>query len=341
MAPRVAYVYRGEGTPFIHRDIRILGDSYDVEAVDYGGFPSLGRVFRAVRAADAALGWWADHHTAAMVTAGRLSGTPTGVIVGGYDTADVPEFGYGMRASGSRLQLASVRWALSRADVVLPVSRYALQNAREMADLQEAVVVPNGVDVDRFRPPEDGSPRDQVLTVGSLKAESIRRKGVDRFLEVARRFPDTRFVVAGSLRDEAARTLADDPPDGVDFLGFVPDDELDELYRRAGAYLQLSLHEAFGISVAESMASGCIPVVSDRAALPEVVGDAGHVVPYGDTDAAAEAVREALDAGEEARARARQRVVDAYRLERRREGLEAVVKDLVRGREHPRGEPHA
>jgi hypothetical protein len=61
----------------------------------------------------------------------------------------------------------------------------------------------------------------------------------------------------------------------VEFLGFVSDEELFSLYARASVYVQASMHEGFGLSVAEAMSAGCIPVVTRAGSLPEVVGDVG------------------------------------------------------------------
>lgn len=328
MPVRVAYVYRSGGTPFVRRDVAMLGEAFEVEAVDYGGFADAPKVASAVRRADVAGGWFADHHTALAVLSGGLAGTPTFVVTGGYDTARVPEIDYGLFAAGSALQRASARYALEHADLCLPVSASARRELRAVAEPRRTEVVPNAVDVDRFQPGPDDR-EDLALTVGFLNAESIRRKGVDRLVEVAGAMPDVGFVVAGSLQDDAARGLRDDAPDNVAFPGFVDDTDLVDLYRRAGAYAQLSMHEAFGITVAEAMACGCVPVVSDRYALPEVVGGAGRVVDRDDDAAVEAALREAIAAGDRARRAAAERVRQRFSLDRRRRALVAHLRDLA------------
>src|SRR5205823_10408779 len=64
----------------------------------------------------------------------------------------------------------------------------------------------------------------------------------------------------------------------VKLLGYVPDQELRELYSGALAYVQPSLYEGFGLTVLEALACGTPVVASNRSSLPEVVGDAGLLV---------------------------------------------------------------
>jgi glycosyltransferase involved in cell wall biosynthesis len=63
--------------------------------------------------------------------------------------------------------------------------------------------------------------------------------------------------------------------DRVVFTGRVDDADLPALYAEAAVYVTPSLEEGFGSTVLEAMACGAPVVTSNRAALPEVVGDAG------------------------------------------------------------------
>jgi glycosyltransferase involved in cell wall biosynthesis len=77
------------------------------------------------------------------------------------------------------------------------------------------------------------------------------------------------------------------------------------------------------------MLGGCIPVVTRAGALPEVVGDVGIQLDRGDPEAIADAARQVVDAGEDERARARQRVLTSFPLEARRDGLQAAVEETL------------
>ena len=78
-------------------------------------------------------------------------------------------------------------------------------------------------------------------------------------------------------------------------------------------YVQASAHEGFGLSVAEGMLAGCIPVTTRAGALPEVVGDIGIQVEGQDPAQLAAAISAALERDDHERAAARERVLQAFR----------------------------
>lgn len=78
--------------------------------------------------------------------------------------------------------------------------------------------------------------------------------------------------------------------EAVRFLGFVPDPDLPALYSGAAAFAFPSLYEGFGLPPLEAMACGAPVVAARAAAVPEVVEDAGILVPPGDPRALAQAL---------------------------------------------------
>jgi glycosyltransferase involved in cell wall biosynthesis len=78
------------------------------------------------------------------------------------------------------------------------------------------------------------------------------------------------------------------------------------------------------------MLCGCVPVTSDRGALPEVLGDAGFLVKYGEVEAIIDSIQKALasDKG----SGARNRIVAKFPLEKRRRGLFGIVDECLEGK---------
>jgi glycosyltransferase involved in cell wall biosynthesis len=66
--------------------------------------------------------------------------------------------------------------------------------------------------------------------------------------------------------------------DRIRFLGYVSPSDLPVLYAGADAFCFPSLYEGFGLPVLEAMACGTPVVASNRAAVPEVAGDAAILV---------------------------------------------------------------
>lgn len=78
-------------------------------------------------------------------------------------------------------------------------------------------------------------------------------------------------------------------------LGFVTEEQKLALYSEAKAAVLVGLYEGFGIPPLEAMSAGTVPVVSNTASLPEVVGEAGVIVDPYDVRDIARGIGEVLD----------------------------------------------
>jgi glycosyltransferase involved in cell wall biosynthesis len=143
-------------------------------------------------------------------------------------------------------------------------------------------VLPWGVDHDRFLGPREarspGAPL-RVLFLGQLRPY----KGVTQLIEAARGQPDLMVTIAGSgpmanaYRARAAAIGASN----VSFVGHVADELLPELYNGHDVIVLPSTTraEAFGLTLLEGMAAGCVPVASDLPGVRDVAGPTGLLVP--------------------------------------------------------------
>jgi glycosyltransferase involved in cell wall biosynthesis len=204
-----------------------------------------------------------------------------------------------------------LRRALARVDRVIVPSGFTAGLVRRIGSargraLPPIDVVPAGCDAAlRARPRAPDRDRPFFVHVGHLEA----RKNLPILLRAFARLkggahtPPVRLLLVGSDQGEGhrlARTAADlGVADRVAFLGRIPDAELHALYAGATAVLVPSLHEGFGLPALEALAAGCPTLVSDRGALPEVVGDAGRVLPADDAEAWARAMAETIAAADD------------------------------------------
>ena len=165
----------------------------------------------------------------------------------------------------------------------------------------ELLIVPNGVDVDRFagaKPAVLPGGR-HLLFVGRLEERKGFPVAVAAFARLAERYPDLRLLVVG---DGSERDAVDELPPAirarVEMLGRVDDDRLAGYLRAATLYLGPATGgESFGIVLAEAMAAGLPIVASDIAGYRDVArnGKEAVLVPPGDPDALVAAVCRVLD----------------------------------------------
>jgi glycosyltransferase involved in cell wall biosynthesis len=195
------------------------------------------------------------------------------------------------------------RWARTyrRADAVVAISRYSADEAVRLIDLEPARVhvVHNGVDP-QYSPRPSWAPDDPpyVLSVSEYSTRKAFPHAFAMIGQLAELGYAHRLEVAGRVQHQFVETVEQlvreaPRPDRVHMAGYV--DDIAELYRGASVFVCTSRYEGFGLPIVEAMASG-IPVVSyDNSSLPEVVADAGVLVPDGDVAALTKAVRAILD----------------------------------------------
>jgi glycosyltransferase involved in cell wall biosynthesis len=325
---QILFVYSRPAS-FVEIDLQLLRERWDVrEWAQPGRYANPLAVANAVRRADLVFGWFASWHTFLPFTFARLLGKPSLLVTGGFDTANMPDIGYGYQRGGSSKRLASS--IIRGATKLVTNSEYARDEVVRNVGVraEDVSVVYHGVP-DPFGELPPGEREPVVLTVGNVGWLTYERKGLRPFVHAARLAPELRFVVVGDWLDNAVDLLRDLGGDNVEYAGRVSDDELAAWYRRSSVYVQASRHEAFGMSLAEAMLGGCIPVVTRAGALPEVVGDVGVQLDRGEPEAIADAARQVVGAGHEERARARDRILRTFPLEARRDGLQAAVEEAV------------
>jgi glycosyltransferase involved in cell wall biosynthesis len=330
---RILYVHSRKAS-FVQIDRDFLAERHELrDWYQPGRVPNLFGLVPAVLRSDLVFGWFASWHTFFPVTLAWLFRKPSVMIIGGFDTANMPDIGYGYQQGGLRRRAS--RWIMRRATRLITNSKYSLTEIEQNTPIppSRVQVIHHGVPDPFGGLPDPGSRERMAMTVGHLVRSTLEQKGHRPFVRAASELPDVRFVFVGKAHDDAIEVLRELAGDNVEFTGWVSDEELHDLYRRASVYVQASRHEGFGLAVAEAMLAGCVPVVMNVTAMPEVVGDAGLLIDSQEPEAVAAGVREALARGPEAPARARERILSEFPMERRRDALLEVVEEALHRRE--------
>jgi glycosyltransferase involved in cell wall biosynthesis len=116
--------------------------------------------------------------------------------------------------------------------------------------------------------------RGKVAPILVMAGRVTSRDEVDRLDATLRRYSMERDVVS---------------------LGYVPDEDLEQLYTESSLFLFPTLYEGFGLPALEAMAAGLPVVASNTSSIPEVVGDAGLLFNPLSVDEGARAVIEVLE----------------------------------------------
>lgn len=187
---------------------------------------------------------------------------------------------------------------------------YAIAGTQEAAEVWRRKgysgplkVIPQfGVDPDIFYPPE-AKPRNEIFTIG-YAGRLVEEKGIDVLIRAVARVPGrTRLLVAGTgpLRDDLRREAGIHNIGGsVEFLSGLASTQMPDFYRQLDVLVLPSLtrsnwKEQFGRVLIEAMACGVPVLGSDSGAIPEVIGEAGLIVPEGDVGALAAALTSLLE----------------------------------------------
>jgi glycosyltransferase involved in cell wall biosynthesis len=176
---------------------------------------------------------------------------------------------------------------INNANLITAVSRTAADFIGHFTARGRVVVVPNGIDPDRFglcpksRPANEpihevcGEPI--ILYVGRL----VYRKGIHVLVKamphILRELPDAQLLIAGEgIMESYLKLLIKnlDLEDHVKLLGFIPNEKLPDLYGLSQVFVLPSLYcESFGITLLEAMASRRPIVASNVGGVPEVIED--------------------------------------------------------------------
>lgn len=193
--------------------------------------------------------------------------------------------------------LIFLRYFISKADKIISVSKSAAKFMENLlGNKVENIIIPNGVDVNRFKPSRREEDKATILFVGRL----VHRKGVQvlikAFSKVVKKIPEAKLIIVGEgymkplLQIQVKKLRLNGK---VKLLGKVADSELPKIYQEATLVVIPSLYrESFGMVALEAMASGKPVIATKVGGLPEIIRDGrnGFLIPPGDHKELAEKI---------------------------------------------------
>ncbi|HET6838864.1 MAG TPA: glycosyltransferase family 4 protein [Bradyrhizobium sp.] len=238
------------------------------------------------------------------------------------------------------------RWLIGQMDAIIAANDISASFLK-----RQAIVIPHGVDTDRYAPPPDraaafaeaGLPgRYAIGCFGRVRAQKGSDVFVDAMCKLLPRYPDFTAVIVGAITPEHAgfandlkkRIEAAGLQSRIVITGELPIEEVQRWYRRLTIYAFTSRNEGFGLTLIEAMSVGAALVASRAGAAELVVEDGvtGVLTPPGDVEALVEALEplmrdpaSAASMGERGRAR----VLGKFSLEAEANRIAQVYRGLV------------
>jgi glycosyltransferase involved in cell wall biosynthesis len=163
-------------------------------------------------------------------------------------------------------------WASARRSRGLIAVSAATRNDLQRYYGVGAAVIQHGVEWQFFQIAKRREPRDYILCVST----SHPHKNLERLLRVSRQMQDLPGLVITGVRGFAAREVESLAGGCVRLTGWIPREQLYELFRGARGLIYPSTFEGFGMPVSEAMAAEVPVACSDIPPLREVAGSTVH-----------------------------------------------------------------
>lgn len=231
--------------------------------------------------------FFAGYHTIIPVLLGKIFKKEVVIQCGGTDAMHLPQIDYGNYRK-KWLKMATI-FSFKNCTLILPVAKSLVksdyfydENAPVKQGLLNLIpglktnimVVHNGFDPTFWFDTQEEKLPFSFITVASGISKKNRAmvKGIDLILAIAASFPHFNFTIVG---DEKFQTELPN----VTVTPALKQEKVRLLFQKTQFYLQLSSSEGFPNALAEAMLCGCIPIGSKVGEIPEIIGEAGFLLP--------------------------------------------------------------
>ncbi len=274
------------------------------------------------------------------VYAGKYLKLPSVVSIRGNDIE---------RAAFDPSRFSHVMYALQHADAVTTNASELARKANAFVE-REIVLIPNGIDTERFKPMVRNEALAEALGVGKMKEERTvmgfvgelrEKKGLrtllDSYAQINKTRPTTLLIV-GEIRAGEDRQIFDEfrsanPNSRIIVTGYVAHEDLPAYYALMDVFVHPSLRDGMPNAVLEAMACGKTVVATAVGGMTDVIqnGVDGLLIPAHEAGCLGAVIAEALDQPEkrdQLGRSARETVMRRFTLEKELQANWAVYQNL-------------
>lgn len=278
--------------------------------------------------------WFITPSILPLIIAKRVS-KPIVVIAGGSEVVKSKKMLSGYN-SKSIIEKLAIHFTLRFADHVIAVSDELKKEVLSFVK-RDVETIYHGIKTEIFKPVK--RKKNIIFCISHLDRYNIERKRIKTIIRaipfVLEFFPDEKFVIAGQKKEgfseleELVKSLNINR--NVVFPGQISNEKKMEFFNRTKIYLQPTIHEAFGVAIAEAMSCGIPVITSKNSAVFETVGKAGlYVAPENHKELANQILL--LLRNGKLRSRlgkmARDRVVKLFSFEKREKRIHDLINKL-------------
>jgi glycosyltransferase involved in cell wall biosynthesis len=272
---------------FVKKDVDLLKNNFDVTFISNKDFRlrnpikyilSLIKAIPLARKTDYIYSKWLT--STYSIILGLLTRKKVILTGGGFDCVGNKELNYGVFTNSVKSFI--VKFNLKYAYKIIVVHEKLKQSLLKNTSVKpnKIFVINNGFDFVNVKLSEK---RRYITTISknisnNLSANRTRHlvKGIDRFLEIARKSPEHQFLLIGYTR-EILTTLENNIPNNLTVVPPMDKKEIENYLSKTLIYCQLSRHEGHPNALCEAMSFGCIPIGTNVWGIPSTIGDAGYL----------------------------------------------------------------
>ena len=294
-------------------------------------------ILRKIWSADILMCQFGGYHSFLPALFSKLTGKRCIIVAGGTDCVGFPKMHYG-NFQNPVLGLLTC-WAFRLCSDIWPVHDSLIKTQSDYDPMQNHAqgiltycpkikanlhVIHNGYMQEDWIFSDHKEPRTFIsVAAGAGEYRRFILKGLDLVIDAARLFPESTFTIVGNERFEFELEL----PSNVHLMGFADRHTLNQVFQKNQYYLQLSVSEGFPNAICEAMLCGCIPIGSNVAALPMIIGDTGYVLKHRDISELANLIRLLPEPQPKDYLRCQQRIIHEFPLAKRAEQITQLLQE--------------